>query len=60
MERKGSQVYLQGRCIGCGLCVKVCEDNAITMVDRLPVFDYDKCINCKNVENALKMHTHLD
>ena len=34
-------------CIGCGLCVKVCEDNAITMVDGLPVFDYDECINCK-------------
>lgn len=34
-------------CIGCGLCSKVCEADAITMVDGLPVFDYDKCTNCR-------------
>lgn len=34
-------------CIGCGLCAKVCEFGAITMVDGLPVFDYDKCTNCR-------------
>ncbi len=34
-------------CIGCGLCAKVCEAGAITMVDGLPVFDYDKCTNCR-------------
>ncbi|MDD4316185.1 MAG: RnfABCDGE type electron transport complex subunit B [Clostridia bacterium] len=34
-------------CIGCGLCAKVCEYGAITMKDDLPVFDYDKCTNCR-------------
>ncbi|MBQ9734821.1 MAG: 4Fe-4S binding protein, partial [Clostridia bacterium] len=34
-------------CIGCGLCAKNCPENAITMVDNLPVIDYDKCSGCK-------------
>lgn len=34
-------------CIGCGICAKVCEAGAITIVDGLPVFDYDKCTNCR-------------
>ena len=33
-------------CIGCGLCAKNCPEGAITMVDNLPVIDYDKCTNC--------------
>jgi len=33
-------------CIGCGLCAKVCTENAITMVNGLPVIDYDKCSGC--------------
>lgn len=33
-------------CIGCTLCAKICPEKAITMVDNLPVFDYDKCTGC--------------
>jgi Na+-translocating ferredoxin:NAD+ oxidoreductase RNF subunit RnfB len=33
-------------CIACGLCAKICPSGAITMVDNLPVFDYDKCTAC--------------
>lgn len=33
-------------CIGCGICAKNCEQKAITIVDNLPVIDYDKCVGC--------------
>ena len=34
-------------CIGCGLCAKNCPEGAITMVNNLPVIDYEKCSGCK-------------
>lgn len=33
-------------CIGCGLCEKQCEYDAIHMDRDLPVFDFNKCIGC--------------
>lgn len=33
-------------CIACGICAKKCPEGAITMVDNLPVIDYNKCNGC--------------
>lgn len=37
---------IQDKCTGCGLCVKGCEDKALTMQNGIPVRDYSKCISC--------------
>jgi len=33
-------------CEGCGQCVKKCPVQALTLVDKRPVLDEDKCIEC--------------
>ncbi len=33
-------------CINCGLCAKVCREDAITITDGVVKVDYDKCNNC--------------
>ncbi len=33
-------------CDGCGLCISSCEENALTLVDGLPIRDTSKCIYC--------------
>ncbi len=33
-------------CNGCAICEKVCFKQAITMVDKKPVFDYSECVRC--------------
>lgn len=45
---KGKDVKLvcDAGCIGCKLCTRVCESDAITVENNLAKIDYDKCINC--------------
>ena len=34
-------------CVGCGLCVDACPNQAIKMVDGVAVVDPDICIECE-------------
>ena len=39
-------VVLGNRCSSCLLCWKFCPEPCITMVDGIPVIDYDYCKGC--------------
>ena len=47
-KAKGAEVrkICTAGCIGCMLCVKNCEFEAISVVDNLARIDYTKCQNC--------------
>ena len=34
------------KCIGCGVCVKRCQMNAVAINDDKVILDYDRCIGC--------------
>ena len=34
------------KCVGCGLCVKDCPLNIISMDNKLPIINTDKCLGC--------------
>lgn len=53
-----------GKCVGCGLCGKVCPVKAITMKGRKPHIERKKCIRCFCCqefcpESAMKVHRTL-
>ena len=33
-------------CIGCGICEKNCEHDAVHVIDNVAVIDFEKCTNC--------------
>ena len=35
-----------GRCIGCGMCVKMCPPQSLKLVNGKPVFKLNECIRC--------------
>ena len=43
---KDVKAACQAGCIGCTLCTRQCESDAIHMDNNLAVIDYDKCTNC--------------
>ena len=38
--------YCDIGCMGCKICEKTCEHDAIHVVDNLAVIDYEKCVSC--------------
>ena len=38
--------YVSDKCVGCGLCVKICRQKALELVDKKIVFHKEKCVDC--------------
>jgi len=43
---KDARAVCKAACIGCGICVKTCPADAITLENYLAVIDPEKCTNC--------------
>lgn len=58
-KEKGAAVrkFCDIGCIGCRLCERTCQHDAIHVVDNLAVIDYAKCVNCS--ECVAKCPRHL-
>ncbi len=44
--------HCMNACIGCKKCEKVCESDAVKVVDNLAVIDYSKCTHCRKCAEA--------
>jgi len=47
-------------CIGCGLCQKICPNNAIHVEQNLAYIDYDKCDSCGLCATVCPKHLIAD
>ncbi|HHV26915.1 MAG TPA: glycyl-radical enzyme activating protein [Tissierellia bacterium] len=45
---KNEIMFFEQKCTGCGICVKRCPEEAITMKEMKPTIDETKCILCGN------------
>ncbi|MGL4774754.1 MAG: 4Fe-4S binding protein [Clostridium sp.] len=39
-------LYVEDKCVGCGLCVKACRQKALEVKDRKIIFNKDLCVDC--------------
>jgi len=46
MHSSGKPVIKQKKCVGCGMCTKVCAHDAITITEKKAYMDRDKCVGC--------------
>lgn len=45
------------KCVGCGMCVRVCKENALKLVDKKIVFNEDLCVSCGDCIRACKFES---
>ena len=45
-DEKDAVIINPDKCIGCKMCEKVCEFDAVKVVDNIAHIDPEKCTNC--------------
>lgn len=46
MHSSGTPRISKGRCVGCGMCVKNCANDGVSIVDGKASINEDKCLGC--------------
>ena len=46
MHNDGKPVVDESRCIGCGMCIRECGSDAITLVNKKAIINHEKCSGC--------------
>ena len=47
-----SEVYIAERCIGCGICIEVCPNQALIRTPQGIIVDPDRCVHCGQCVDA--------
>ncbi len=46
MHNAGKPRVKERKCVGCGMCQKICAHSAITITDKKASINHDKCVGC--------------
>ena len=58
--KTGARTVCDVSCIACGLCVKSCPANAITLVEQHAVINENTCLNCGMCATVCPRHVIVD
>ena len=45
-HKSGKPHVREKKCVGCGMCTKICAHDAITITDKKASIDHNKCVGC--------------
>jgi len=46
MHSSGKPYVYSKKCVGCGMCIKICAHSAITITNKKASIDHNKCVGC--------------
>lgn len=46
LDLKSRKLHIADWCIGCGNCVKACQQNALKLINHKAIVDENKCVKC--------------
>ena len=60
VTQSGARTQCDVSCIACGLCVKSCPSNAISILEQHAVINEDLCLNCGLCATVCPRHVLVD